>query len=161
MEFMKYLIAVLAVAGMFVSFRALQVHRMDPNAAPPCAVSEHWDCGAVGHSRYSVFPARTPDEAPDSGKLHIPVAAVGIAAYAVIAIVALVGRFWIVLELAQIGFLCAAFLSYIEAYVIQMWCIYCVWSQSIIAAILLASIVAVVLQRRGRVTRTVLVQQVD
>jgi hypothetical protein len=42
-----------------------------------------------------------------------------------------------------------------------MWCIYCVWSQSIIAAILLASIVAVVLQRRGRVTRTVLVQQVD
>jgi uncharacterized membrane protein len=75
--------------------------------------------------------------------------------------VALVGRFWIVLELAQIGFLCAAFLSYIEAYVIQMWCIYCVWSQSIIAAILLASIVAVVLQRRGRVTRTVLVQQVD
>jgi vitamin-K-epoxide reductase (warfarin-sensitive) len=137
------------------------VHLMDPNAAPPCAVSEHWDCGAVGHSRYSVFPARTPDEAPDSGKIHIPVAAIGIGAYAVIAVLALMGQYWLVLELAQIGFFCAAFLSYIEAYVIQMWCIYCVWSQSLIAAILVASIIAVVLQRRARARTVVLVEQVD
>jgi vitamin-K-epoxide reductase (warfarin-sensitive) len=163
MDCMKYLIAVLALAGMFVSIRALQVHRMDPTAAPPCAVSEHWDCGAVGHSRYSVFPARTPDEDPNSGKIHIPVAAIGIAGYVLIAIVALTGRMWIVLELARVGFFCAAFLSYIEAYVIQMWCIYCVWSQAIIAAILLASVVAVVLQRRRRAASIVAVlsEQVD
>src|ERR1035441_10192827 len=89
MDSMKYLIALLAIAGMAVSAMALHVHLMDQNAAPPCAVSEHWDCGLVGHSRYSVFPARTPDEPADSGKLHIPVAAVGIAGYAVIAIFAL------------------------------------------------------------------------
>lgn len=160
---MKYLIALLAVAGMFVSVRALQVHLMDPNAAPPCAVSEHWDCGAVGHSRYSWFPPKTFDETPESHKLHIPVAAVGIAGYAVIAIFALMGRLRIVLELARIGFFCAAFLSYIEAYVIQMWCIYCVWSQAIIAAILVASVVAAVMRHRRRAAsmRTVLAEHVD
>ena len=154
---MKYLIAILALGGMFVSVRALQVHLMDSNAAPPCAVSEHWDCGAVGHSRYSVFPARTPDEAPDSGKLHVPVAAIGIAGYAAILIFALLGKTWIVLEMARIGFFCAAFLSYIEAYVIQMWCIYCVWSQGIITVILLASVAAVLMRRRRRAASMVAV----
>jgi vitamin-K-epoxide reductase (warfarin-sensitive) len=163
MEFMKYLIALLAVAGMFVSVRALQVHLMDPNATPPCAVSEHWDCGSVGHSRYSWFPPKTFDEAPDSHKLHIPVAAIGIAGYAVIAIFALLGRLRIVLELARAGFFCAAMLSFIEAYVIQMWCIYCVWSQGIIAAILLATVAAVLMRRRRRAAsmRTVLAEHVD
>jgi uncharacterized membrane protein len=55
-----------------------------------------------------------------------------------------------VLELARIGFFCAAFLSYIEAYVIHKWCIYCLWSQCLIAVILLASIAALVLRRRRR-----------
>jgi vitamin-K-epoxide reductase (warfarin-sensitive) len=161
MESMKYLIALLAVAGMAISAMALHVHLMDPNAAPPCAVSEHWDCGVVGHSRYSWFPPKTFDEKP--GALHIPVAAVGIAGYAVIAIFALMGRLRIVLELARIGFFCAAFLSYIEAYVIQMWCIYCVWSQAIIAALLVASVVAVVMRQRRRAAsmRTVLAEHVD
>jgi uncharacterized membrane protein len=83
-------------------------------------------------------------------KLHVPVAALGIAAYTVIAILALMGRMWLVFELAQVGFLFAAFLSYIEAYILEMWCIYCVWSQGIIAAILLASVVALLLEWRQR-----------
>jgi uncharacterized membrane protein len=161
MECMKYLIALLAVAGLFVSVRALQVHYMDPAAAPPCAVSEHWDCGNVNHSKYSVFPPRTFDEAP--GKLHIPVAAIGIAGYLLIGTFALLGRMRIVLELARIGFFCAAFLTYIEAYVIGTWCIYCVWSQTIIAAILLASVAAVLLRKRRRAAsmRAVLAEYVD
>jgi uncharacterized membrane protein len=156
MECMKYLIAFLAVAGMAVSTMALHIHLMDPNAAPPCAVSEHWDCGTVGHSRFSWFPAKTTDEMSGAqpGALHVPVAAIGIAGYAVIAIFALMGRLWIVCELAQVGFFCAAFLSYIEAYVIQLWCIYCVWSQGIIAAIFLASVVALLLQWRRRAGST-------
>jgi len=150
---MKYLIALLAIAGIVVSSMALHVHLMDSNAAPPCAVSEHWDCGAVGHSRYSWFLPKTMDEmvgdAPTSG-LHVPVAALGIAAYALIAILALMGRMWLVFEIAQVGFLFAAFLSYIEAYILEKWCIYCVWSQAIIAAILLLSIVALLLQCKKR-----------
>jgi uncharacterized membrane protein len=146
---MKYLIALLAVAGLVVSALALRVHFMDPNAVPPCAVTEQFDCGAVNHSRFSVFPPRTFDEDPNSTRLHIPVAAVGIVGYALIAIFALLGRLRIVLEFARVGFLCAAFLTYLEAYVIEKWCIYCVWSQVIISAIVVANVVALFLRRRA------------
>jgi vitamin-K-epoxide reductase (warfarin-sensitive) len=161
MEGMKYLIALLAVAGLYVSSRALQVHMMDPSAAPPCAVSEHWDCGSVNHSKYSVFPPLSFDEKP--GKVHIPVSVFGIIGYALIAIFALLGRLRVVLELARIGFFFAAFLTYIEAYIIETWCIYCVWSQAIIAAIVLATVVALLLRRRRRALsmRAVLSEQVD
>jgi uncharacterized membrane protein len=150
---MKYLIALLAVAGIFVSSRALQIHYMDPSQAPPCAVTEKWDCGMVNHGKYSVFPPKTDDEFDDNGqfhanKPHIPVALIGIVGYTLIGILALLGQVRTVLELARVGFFCAAFLSYIEAFVISKWCIYCLWSQCIITAILVASVVAVVMQKR-------------
>ena len=165
---MKYLIALLAVAGIVVSSLALHVHNMDPGTAPPCAVTENFDCGKVNHSKYAVFPPQTDDEYDDNGqfhpnKPHIPVAIVGIVGYSLIGIFAVWGRLRIVLELARIGFFCAAFLTYLEAYVIHMWCIYCLWSQGIIAAILLASIAAVLLRRRRRAASmfSVLSEQVD
>ena len=146
---MKYLIALLAVAGIVVSTMALRVHYMDPAQAPPCAVTERFDCGAVNHSRFAVFPPRTFDEDPKAGG-HIPVAAFGIAGYALMAVLALMGRWWFLFEAAQIGFLFAGFLSYIEAYVLEKWCIYCLWSQGIVTAILVATIVALVMQSRGK-----------
>jgi uncharacterized membrane protein len=158
---MRYLIALLALAGLTVSALALHVHYMDPASAPPCAVSEHWDCGTVNHSKYSVFPPTTFDEKP--GAIHIPVALIGILGYALIAVFAVAGRLRIVLELARAGFFCAAFLTYIEAYIIQTWCIYCVWSQGIVAAILLATVIALLLRRRRRAAsmRAVLAAHVD
>ncbi len=151
---MKYLIALLAVAGIVVSSLALHVHYMDPTAAPPCAVTAAFDCGLVNHGNYSVFPPYDNlRDRDDNGNLHpvglhIPVALIGIIGYALILIAALAGRLRIVLELARIGFFCAAMLSYIEAYIITKWCIYCLWSQCIIAAILLLSVIAVLLRRR-------------
>ncbi len=67
---MKYLVALLAVAGIVVSAMALHVHYMDPSQAPPCAVTEKFDCGAVNHSRFAVFPPRTFDEPADRGASH-------------------------------------------------------------------------------------------
>jgi len=145
---MRFLIALLAIAGLVVSVLALKVHNMDPAAAPPCAVSEHWDCGAVNHSRFAVFPPRSFDEAPNA-KGHLPVAIVGIAGYGLIALLALFGRLWTVLHLAEFGFMCACFLSYLEAFVMEKWCIYCVWSQGLMTAILLLTVVAIVLRRRA------------
>jgi len=161
MECMKYLIVLLALAGLYVSSRALHVHYMDPSEAPPCAVSEHWDCGTVNHSKYSVFPPLSFDETP--GRVHIPVAALGIVGYALMAVFAAFGRLRIVLELSRVGFFFAAFLTYIEAYIIETWCIYCVWSQAIVTAILLATVVALLLRskRRGQSVRAVLAEYVD
>ena len=146
---MRFLLAALALAGMVVSGLALHVHNMDPNAAPPCAVTEKWDCGTVNHSRFAVFPARQFDEAPDSKAVHIPVAIIGIAGYALMLVLALLGRFWAVLQLAEIGFAAACFLSYLEEFVIQKWCIYCVWSQGIVTALVLTTIVALILRKRA------------
>ena len=145
---MRYLIALLALAGLFDSALALRIHYQDPTAAPPCAVTEKFDCGAVNHSRFAVFPPISFDEAPDSKKIHIPVAIFGIVGYALIALAALANRLWLTLQLSEIGFAFAAFLTYMEDYILQKWCIYCIWSQAIIAAILLCTIIALILRRR-------------
>lgn len=143
---MRALVAVLALAGLVVSVLALRVHNMDPSAAPPCAVNEHWDCGAVNHSRYAVFPPKLVDEDATSGKLHIPVAEIGIGGYGAMIVFAALGRWWIVLQLAEIGFGAACFLTYLEAFVLEKWCIYCVWSQAIVTSIVLVTALALVLR---------------
>lgn len=147
---MRFLIALLAIAGLVDSCLALRVHNQDPSVAPPCAVTASFDCGAVNHSRWAVFPPQGFDEPVNSGKLHVPVALVGILGYAVIAVLALSKRFWLTLQVAEIGFAAAAFLSFLEAYVIEKWCIYCVWSQIFITAILLSTIAALIMERRKR-----------
>jgi len=147
---MRFLIALLAVAGIVVSSLALRVHNEDPSVAPPCAVTANWDCGAVNHSRFATFPPSSFDEDPAAHKVHIPVATLGIVGYALILILALANRLWLTLQAVEIGFAFAAFLSYLEAYVIQKWCIYCVWSMGIISATLLVTIVALVLDHRRK-----------
>ena len=147
---MRYLIVLLAIAGIIDSSLALRIHYQDPSQAPPCAVTERFDCGAVNHSRFAVFPPSSFDEDPASKKVHVPVALFGILGYALIAVLALANRLWLTLQAAEIGFAFAAFLSFMEAYIIEKWCIYCLWSQGIITAILLCSIVALVLQRRSK-----------
>src|SRR5579875_755232 len=147
---MRFLIALLAIAGLVDSVLALRIHMQDPSQAPPCAVTEKWDCGTVNHSRFAVFPAESFDEQPGSKKFHIPVATLGIIGYGLIAVAALADKLWLTLQLAEIGFFCAAMLSYLEAFVIQKWCVYCVWSQAFILAILLCAIVAALLKHRQR-----------
>jgi vitamin-K-epoxide reductase (warfarin-sensitive) len=59
--------------------------------------------------------------------------------YGLMAVFALLGRLKIVLELARWGFFFAAMLTYLEAFVLEKWCIYCLWSQGIVTAILLVT----------------------
>lgn len=146
---MRYLLALLACAGLYVSVLALRVHNQAPGDAPPCAVTERFDCGAVNHSRFAVFPPRTFDEDPGSHKVHVPIATLGIVAYSVMVVVALSGRMWVLFELAQVGFFFALMLTYLEAYVLEKWCIYCLWSQGIVATILVLTAGTLAWQRWG------------
>jgi len=123
---MRYLIAFFALAGIVVSTLALRVHYS--NDVQPCDINAHWDCGIVNHSRYSLIHG-------------IPVAAIGIAGYLVIGIAALARRraFTLVATLLGLGF--SLYLTNIEAHKLEVWCLYCVISQGIIALITLSSLI--------------------
>ncbi|HSY72021.1 MAG TPA: vitamin K epoxide reductase family protein [Alloacidobacterium sp.] len=129
---MRYVIALLAIAGIVASTLALRIHySMD---APPCDINAHWDCGIVNHSRYSVMHG-------------VPVAAIGMAGYAIIAILALARRYRLLLAASVAGLAFALYLTSIEARILQIWCLYCVISQTIIALITLLSIAAAIRSR--------------
>lgn len=148
MRVLRLLIALFAVGGVFVSVLALRVHLQDPNAAPPCAVTEKFDCGTVNHSRWAVFPPRSFDESPDSSG-HLPVAVIGIVGYLLIGGLALAKLDFWTFEVSQVGLFCAMGFTFIEKYILEKWCIYCLWSQCIMLVIFLLSALALFLRRRA------------
>lgn len=145
---MRYVIALLAVAGIVVSGLALQVHYS--TGAEPCDINSHWDCGIVNHSSFATVnglwwhirenhhPAMEGTPAPRTG---LPVAVVGLIGYACIALLAFFRRRWWVVLFALGALAFALYLSSIEAHELQVWCLYCVISQFLIAAIALLSVV--------------------
>ncbi len=124
---MRYLLVVLAVAGVVVSAFALQAHYSTRYLELPCDINSRWSCGLVNHSRYAVV-------------LGVPVAMIGIIGYTLLGVVA-----WFRLRLQFMAFSIIALgiavhFTYIEAEVLQMWCLYCVISQGIIALMTVLSI---------------------
>lgn len=122
---MRYLIAVLALAGAVVSALALHVHYS--TGTEPCSINEKWDCGVVNHSPFAEIA-------------HVPVAAIGIAGYLVLAGLALARRRFLTFLVAGAGFCFALRLTFIEEYALGVWCLYCVISQVLIALLLLVSL---------------------
>lgn len=138
MTSMRSLLIVLALAGVVVSALALQVHYS--HGTEPCSISTRWDCGIVNHSSYAVIGG-------------VPVAAIGIAGYLLLALLALVRRPGLLLIASCIGLGFALHLSSIEMNVLEVWCLYCVISQCIIALLTLSSvawiIVGIVARRKA------------
>jgi uncharacterized membrane protein len=130
---MRWLIAVLAAFGLVVSVLALRVHYS--TATEPCDINEKWDCGVVNHSPFAVIA-------------HAPVAALGIAGYLVLAALALTRRHnWLIgLAVLALGF--SAYLTYIEKYILQVYCIYCVISAVTVTLITVLSVAWFVGARR-------------
>ncbi|MGO9325596.1 MAG: vitamin K epoxide reductase family protein [Terracidiphilus sp.] len=122
---MRYVILILAVAGVVVSALALQVHYSTGTA--PCDINERWDCGIVNHSSFAVIA-------------KVPVAAIGVAGYLVLGCLGFARLRFATLLAAFLGFLFAFRLSMIEQYGLGVWCLYCAISQVIIGLILLLSI---------------------
>jgi vitamin-K-epoxide reductase (warfarin-sensitive) len=126
---MKWLLIVLAVAGIVVSALALREHyRTD---ASPCSINERWDCGIVNHSPYAML-------------YGIPVAVIGMAGYLLLGVLAFMRSYRFMLAAALGGLAFAIHLAHIESTVLGVWCIYCVISLGIISLISLLALGTVI-----------------
>ena len=127
---MKYLLLILAALGVIVSSLALREHYRTYGDSP-CSINEHWDCGVVNHSPYAML----------SG---IPVAAVGIAGYILMGLLALLRSYRLLLVPTFAGLAFSLYLANIEANILGVWCIYCVISLGIISLMSLLTLGTVV-----------------
>jgi|SRR5690242_19222568 vitamin-K-epoxide reductase (warfarin-sensitive) len=122
---MRWILLVLAMVGMIASSLALREHyRTD---ASPCSINDRWDCGIVNHSPYAVLGG-------------IPVAAIGIAGYLLLFILALKRAYKIMLIAALLALAFSLYLANIEAHVLGVWCIYCVISLGVISLMTLLAL---------------------
>lgn len=132
---MRYIVAVLALAGAIVSGLALQVHYSVGTA--PCSINEKWDCGIVNHSSYSLVAG-------------IPVALIGVIGYLALLWLALARQRVVLLlaSLAGVGY--SLYLAHIERDLIGVWCLYCVISLGIIATIPIVDIIWLIMEAARR-----------
>lgn len=131
MKVIILLIIVLALAGAIDSGYALSQHYATANASS-CDVNETISCTAVNQSEYSEVAG-------------IPVAAVGIAGYVMLGVLAGVALvkpqkarlMFLLLALVSLGgFSVAICLTYIELFILKAVCPLCVISQGLILAIM-------------------------
>jgi vitamin-K-epoxide reductase (warfarin-sensitive) len=117
---MRILLAILSALGIIVSSLALRVHYVTDRQ--PCDINAH----------------------------GIPVALIGILGYALLLILAAFGLRKLLLVSAVLGLAYALYLTHIEHDLLQVWCLYCVCSQAIIALITLLGAGWVAFGRRRR-----------
>jgi vitamin-K-epoxide reductase (warfarin-sensitive) len=127
---MRYLLLILAVFGVVVSSLALREHYREYGDSP-CSINEHWDCGVVNHSKYAMLGP-------------VPVAAVGILGYVLMAVLAWVRAYRLLIVPAFAGLAFSLYLANIEKTILGVWCIYCVISLGIICLMTLLDLGAVV-----------------
>jgi vitamin-K-epoxide reductase (warfarin-sensitive) len=132
---MRYLMALVALVGLVVATLALRVHYS--TEMQPCSINEKWDCGIVNHSPYAVVGP-------------VPVAAIGMAGYLALAVLALLRRRRLVLAGALAGLAFSLYLTHIEKDILLVWCIYCVTSLGIISLFTLLSLGWAVTEARGK-----------
>lgn len=139
-------IAILAAAGMAVSAVALQRHYAK-SASGFCEIGDQFNCDVVNRSEYSSL-------------MGIPVAGIGVAGYGLMLLLATLHRSRPgmpaqLLGASIAGLAFALYLTYIEGYVLETWCVLCLGSLVIIFIIALLSGVLQVLTRgQSRASRS-------
>lgn len=119
-------IVALAVAGIVVSASSLERHYAK-SATAFCDIGEKFNCDIVNRSEYSTL-------------MGIPVAAIGIAGYGLLLALATIYRSRVetptrLLAAAVAGLAFALYLTYVEGYVLETWCILCLSSLASIGMI--------------------------
>src|SRR5712691_2523066 len=132
---MRYVLILLATLGIAVSALALREHYRTEGDAP-CSINERWDCGIVNHSPYATL-------------VGIPVAALGIFGYLLMAALAWRRAYRPLLAAALVGLGFSLYLAHIESSILGVWCIYCVISLGDISLITVLTL-ATVMTRLGK-----------
>jgi vitamin-K-epoxide reductase (warfarin-sensitive) len=132
-RFIFLAIAVLAAAGMAVSAISLERHYAKSKTTF-CDLGERFNCDIVNRSEYSSV-------------MGIPVAGIGMAGYGALFALAAFYRSHAdttmrLLLFAMAGLAFALYLTYVEAYVLDTWCVLCLGSLALIASITLLAGVA-------------------
>jgi len=129
---MRFFLAFIALLGFIASSLALREHyRTD---ASPCSINERWDCGIVNHSPFAVMAG-------------IPVAAIGMAGYVLLGILAFKRAYRPLLAAAVVGLTFSLYLAHIEAHILGVWCVYCVASLTAISLLTLLAFGTMILSR--------------
>ncbi len=123
-------IAVLSLVGVLLSAFSLQRHYAKSESTF-CDFTQKFSCDIVNRSEYSEIEG-------------IPVAAIGVAGYAVLL---LLSTLWKsrketpsrLMAAASAGLFFAFYLTYVEAYQLKTWCILCLGSQLVILLITVLS----------------------
>jgi len=120
---MRYIIAVLGVAGIALSFLGLAAHYAAPvQQIDVLRSGSDWNSAYVNQSPYA--------------EVHgVPVAVLGIAGYALLVVFALLRRRALTVYLAGIGLAYALYLTDVEARILHVWCAFCVSSFILIVLI--------------------------
>lgn len=134
-------IAILAMAGMAVSAVSLQRHYAT-STSTFCDIGERFNCDIVNRSEWSSV-------------MGIPVAGIGIVGYAALLALATVYRSRVETPLRLLvaglgGLSFALYLTYVEGYVLETWCILCLSSLGLIAGI---TVLAGVVKARAGLSR--------
>ncbi len=141
-------IVLLALVGIGLSAASLVAH-YKKSPTEYCDLGDNFNCDLVNRSAYSEI-------------LHVPVAAIGIAGYGFLVAMAWLARSrraaaWAMLVASIAGLVFALRLTYIEAYVLDAWCILCVGSQA--AIFLIAVLSGIVLSGYGKRERALATQR--
>jgi uncharacterized membrane protein len=119
---MRWVLVILAIIGIVVSALALREHYR--TEASPCSINERWDCGIVNHSPYAMV-------------YGIPVAVLGMGGYLLLGLLAFRRAYPWMLPFVMFALAFAIHLADVEAYVLGVWCIYCVASLGVISLLTL------------------------
>ncbi len=117
---MRWLIMIVALFGLVAA--SLALHERYNRGTSPCRINEVWDCGEVNQSQYAMVG-------------RIPVAVIGICGYTLLGVLAWKKAWLVLFPTAAVGFAFSAYLTHIEASILQVWCIYCVFSMTAISLI--------------------------
>jgi uncharacterized membrane protein len=127
-------IAVIAIVGMLVSSISLY-HHFSTSKTSFCTFGESFNCDLVNRSSYSTL-------------FGLPVALIGILGYLLVLALATVYRdkaetpmILLIVSLGGFGF--SLYLTYIEGFVLQAWCILCLTSLASILSVAVLSALSV------------------